>query len=109
MKRPNNTTTAKTRTDRSLFFKILMSPVTKEPKAEIPKAKIAIRATNQNRPDSPAYTLLELKTRTNTKDKMKVAARPTDHQPNEVFGSMIIRIFITSIPNISCQDYSPLR
>jgi len=91
VKRP--TTNAKrVRIDRSLLFMILMSPVTKEPMPEIQRAtKKILSATEPG-----AKSTLCDKRMFDTTTTMKTAARPTDHLLKEVFGKILIRIFITT-------------
>jgi hypothetical protein len=56
---------------------------------EIPKAAIAMARIGLNpTPPSP------IKTANNMESRMKAAARPTDHLPNEVFGRILIRTML---------------
>jgi len=69
-----------------------MSPVTKAAMPEIPKIIVAITigATGPGpAPPSP------VKTANNTESRVKAAARPTDHLPNEVFGRILIRTVVS--------------
>jgi hypothetical protein len=82
----------KTRIDRSLLFIILMSPVIKAARNEIPMETFDIKI-RANGPGSPPNLV---KTANNMESRMKATARPTDHLPKELFGRILIRMAFTS-------------
>jgi hypothetical protein len=71
---------------------MLMSPVIKAAMNEIPMTMFAIKI-RANGPGSPPSLV---KTANNTENRMKAAARPTDHLAKELFGRILIRMVFTS-------------
>jgi len=90
------TNAKKVRIDRSLLFMILMSPVTKVPMPEIQRATKKILSSIEPELNSRTLQALGPKSIFNTTTRMNAAARLTDHLPKEVFGRIVIRMFITS-------------
>jgi hypothetical protein len=73
------------RIDRSLFLTIVISPVTR-----------AAPARHANPLDAATSRGLLATSGTTMNNTIIAMTKPTDHQPKEVFGRIVIRMFITS-------------
>jgi len=72
-----------------------MSPVTKAAMPDVPKIKVAIKMGATGPDPTPPSAV---KTENNMESRMKAAAKPTDHLPNEVFGRIVIRTVVSYTP-----------